>query len=192
MLAQQHTLMRIAQQNLLLSDSIHNANVADKLTEFDIGSHVLALPRTQPKTRLHTLWTGPYRALEKEGGKYTVLDLTTNKTKMYHVTQLKYFQHDNTRTDPADIARRDHHAFFLEEILSFRGDVRKVSTVTFRVKWLAYDESYNSWEPWRLLIGNEVLHKYLIRVNLKNLVPRKFILNYTNYAPTPQRKEQQN
>ena len=85
---------------------------------------------------------------------------------MYHVTHLKYFQYDNTRTDPADIVRRDHHAFFVEEILSFRGDVKKVSTVTFRVKWLAFDESYNSWEPWRLLMNNEVLYKYLIRVNL--------------------------
>ena len=79
-----------------------------------------------------------------------------------------------------DIARRDHHEFFVEEILFFKGDVKKVSSLTFRVKWLAYDISYNSWEPWKQLMDNAVLHKYLIKVNLKNLIPRKFLLNYAD------------
>ena len=112
----------------------------------------------------------------------------TNRRKIYHVTQLKHSQYDSMRTDPADITRRDHHEFFVAEILSFRGDVNKVSTLTFRVKWLAYDESCYSWEQWRLLMNNEILHKYIFRVNLKNLIPRKFILNYTYYAPTLQTK----
>ena len=120
MQAQQKDVMRIAQQNLMLSDSTNNANIAqstDKITEFEIGSHMLALPRQQPKTILHTLWTGPYRVLETEGGKYQVLDLITNKSKMYLVTQLNEFHYDNTRTEPTDIARRDHHEFcHFEEI----------------------------------------------------------------------------
>ena len=180
MLAQQDNLMRIARQNLLLADSIHNANMSGQVTEYDIGAHVLALPRTQPKTRMHTLWTGPYRVLEKERDKYKVLDLITNKTKIYHVSQLKEFRFDPTRTDPMDIARRDHHEFFVEQILSFKGDVKRVSTLTFRVKWLSYNETYNSWEPWKLLMDNQVLHKYLIRLNLRNLIPRKYQMNYTN------------
>ena len=94
MLKQQENLFRIARDNLLISDSHHNANVANNLPEYDIDSFVLALPRTQPLTRLHTLWTGPYRVVEREGSKYEVLDLITNKHKMYHVTQLKPFQYD--------------------------------------------------------------------------------------------------
>ena len=143
---------------------------------------VLALPRTQPLSRMHTKWTGPYRVVSKEGGKYTVLDLITNKNKMYHVTQLKQFKYDLQNTDPTDIARRDHLKFFVEEILSFKGDVKRVSTLTFRVKWLGYDESHNSWEPWKQLMNTEKLHEFLIKVNQRNLIPRKFLLNYPDTA----------
>ena len=31
-------------------------------------------------------------------------------------------------------------------------------------------------------MDNAVLHKYLIKVNLKNLIPRKFLLNYADPA----------
>ena len=178
MLAQQEILMEMARKNLMESDAIHNASVADRLTEFEIDSYVLAAPRTQPLTRMHTLWTGPYRVLGQESGKYRLLDLTTNETKMYHVTQLKAFHFDPTRTDPADIARRDHLEFFIEEILSFKGDIKRVSTLTFHVKWLGYDESYNTWEPWKQLMNTEQLHKFLVKVNLRHLIPRKFIANY--------------
>jgi hypothetical protein len=183
MLAEQKTLMQIARDNLLLADGVHNSKVANNLTEYDIGTHVLALPRTQPKTRMHTLWTGPYRILEKDGDKYKVLDLIQNKTKMYHVTQLKEFRFDPTKTDPTDVARRDHHEFFVEAILEFKGDIKRVSTLTFHVKWLTCDESMNSWEPWAFLRDNEVLHKYLIKINLRHLIPRKFQLQYAGTNP---------
>ena len=101
---------------------------------------------------------------------------------MYHVTQLKQFKYDLQNTDPTDIARRDHLEFFVEEILSFKGDVKRVSTLTFRVKWLGYDESHNSWEPWKQLMNTEKLHEFLIKVNLRNLIPRKFLLNYPDTA----------
>ena len=178
MLTQQDHLMRIARENLLLADSIHNSGVANNLTEFAIDSYVLALPRTQPLTRLHPQWSGPYRVIEHDGGKYTVLDLITNKHKMYHVTQLKQFNFDPASTDPSDVARKDHLAFFIEEILSFKGDIKRVSTLTFRVKWLGYDETQNTWEPWRELMNNEKLHEFLIKVNLRNLIPRKYLPSY--------------
>ena len=53
---------------------------------------------------------------------YKVLDLITNKYKMYHVTQLKAFKYDPLRTDPTDVARRDHLEYFVERIISFTGD----------------------------------------------------------------------
>ena len=77
----------------------------------------------------------------------SLLDLVTNKEKMYHVTQLKQFIFDAYYTDPTDIARRDYLEFYVEKILSFKGDIKRVSTLTFLVKWLGYDETHNSWEP---------------------------------------------
>jgi hypothetical protein len=117
--------------------------------------------------------------VEREGSKYKVLDLITNKHKMYHVTQLKPFQYDPLRTDPTDIARRDHLEFFVEKIISFKGDIRKVTTLTFLVKWLGYDDTHNTFEPWKSLMNNEHLHEFLIQHNLRNLIPRKYLLNYS-------------
>ena len=126
--------MRIATDNLMLANNQHNAHVSNNLTEYEIDSFVLALPRNQPLTRLHTLWSGPYRAVSREGSKYKVLDLTTNKYKMYHVTQLKAFKYDPLQTDPTDIARHDHLEYFVERTISFTGDIRKVSALMFLVK----------------------------------------------------------
>ena len=173
MLQQQKELMRIAKDNLLLADSVHNANVATNLTEFAIDSYVLALPRTQPKTRLHPQWSGPYRVIENNAGKYKLLDLISNREKMYHVTQLKQFQYDPTITDPTDIARRDNLEFYVEKIISFVGDVRKVTSLIFLVKWLGYEEKTH--EPWKQLKDNVKLHGFLISNNLKHIIPRKYM-----------------
>ena len=178
MLHTQQNLIRISRELLLQSDKEHNEEFRESITEFAIGSFVLAQPRTQPATRMHTPWTGPYKVITFQKGQYKVLDLITNKHKIYHVSQLKQFYYNTTQTDPVDIARRDHLEYFIEEILAFEGDIKRVSTLRFHVKWLGYDESYNSWERWGNLMNTEQLHKYLISVNLKHLIPRKFHLNY--------------
>ena len=177
MLQQQKDLMKIAKENLLLADSIHNANIAMNLTEFAIDSYVLALPRTQPKTRLHPQWSGPYRVLENDAGKYKVKDLITDKDKWYHVTQLKQFQYDPTKTNPTDIARRDNQEHYVERIISMAGDKTKVSSLTFLVKWLGYDDIDNTYEPWNGMKDNIKLHEFLIEKNLRHLIPRKYLLS---------------
>ena len=178
MLQTQNNLMRIARELLIQTDKEHNDKIQHNITEFLIGSFVLAQPRTQPATRMHTPWTGPYKVIASQKGQYKVLDLITNKQKMYHVSQLKQFYYNNTQTDPVDIARRDHLEYFVEDILAFEGDVKRVSTLRFHVKWLGYDESHNTWERWANLMNTEQLHNYLISVNLRHLIPRKFLLNY--------------
>ena len=97
---------------------------------------------------------------------------------MYHVTQLKAFKYGPLQTDPTDVARRDHLEYFVERIISFTGDTRKVSTLMFLIKWEGSTETTN--EPSKNLMNNECLHQYLIKHNLRNLIPLKFQLNYTN------------
>jgi hypothetical protein len=178
MLKIQSDLTRITKDLLIRSDAEHNASIADVLTEFAVGTFVLAAPRSAPATRLHTYWTGPYQVISSQKGQYKLMDLITNKFKMYHVTQLKPFFYDKDKVDPVDIARRDHLEYFIERILEFDGDIKRVSTLRFHVKWLGYDDSHNSWERWKNLMNTEQLHTYLISVNLRHLIPRKFLLNY--------------
>ena len=49
--------------------------------------------------------------------------------------------------DPRDIALRDRDEYFVEKILAYRGDIGRLTTLVFHVKWRGYDESFNSWEP---------------------------------------------
>ncbi len=56
---------------------------------------------------------------------------------------MKPFIFDPLNLNPTDITRRDHIKLFIEKILEMAGDVKKVSTLDFKVKWLGYDDTYN-------------------------------------------------
>ena len=178
MLTMQNKLFNISKKILEDSDKEHNAQNTSAVTEFPINSFVLVAQRSAPDTRLHTLWRGPMRVIDNKHGEYTLLDLTTNKEKQYHSTQIKQFQFNPLRTNPTDVARKDYLEFFIEKILQRIGDTTKLSTLKFKIKWLGYDETYDSWEPWANLREMEILHKYLIVENLRHLIPIQFKDNY--------------
>ena len=173
MLHDQEVLLSTASELLRKADEAHKDDQSTNLTVFATDSYVLAAPRSQPETRMHTQWSGPYKVLSHDGNEYTLLDLVTTRTKKYHVSKLKQFVFDTMNTDPTDIARRDHLEFLVEKILEFNGDCSKVSSLQFKVKWLGYDETYNSWEPWSALRDTEQLHHFLMQVNLQHLIPKK-------------------
>jgi hypothetical protein len=87
---------------------------------------------------------------------------------------MKPFIFNPLTTDPLDIARRDYLEFFIEKILEMVGNVKKVSTLDFKVKWIGYDDTYNLWLPWKDLRDTEILHEYPKANKLQQLVPKKF------------------
>jgi hypothetical protein len=94
MLQIQDNLIKIARKILVESGKEHNSQNSSDTTEFLVDSFVLVQQRSAPKTRLHTVWRGPMRVIKNTRGEYTLLDLTTNKEKKYHSTQLKQFHFD--------------------------------------------------------------------------------------------------
>ena len=178
MLQIQHTLTVLARNVLKETDDVHLSLNSNAATDFLPGSFVLVAHRSAPETRLHTLWRGPMRVIRNTRGEYILFDLITNKEKRYHVSQLKQFNFNPARTDPLDVARKDYLEFFIEEVLYHTGQTDRISTLRFKIKWLGYDESYNSFEPWANLRDMEILHRYLIHNNLRKLIPGKFQENY--------------
>lgn len=174
----QDELIRITAQLLRESDELHIANQSPNVTQHAIGSFVLVHQRTSAPTRMHTLWKGPMRVVSNVLDEYTLLDLIQNKEKKYHLSQIKPFNFDPAKVDPTDIARRDYLEFFIEDILDMTGNIRTLSTLKFKVKWLNYPQANNSWEPWRNVRKAQKVHEFLIQKNLKNLIPREFIANY--------------
>jgi hypothetical protein len=90
---------------------------------------------------------------------------------------MKPFRFDPLVTNPIDIARKDYLEFFIEEILDMKGDGKRVSTFSFLVKWLGYDDIQNSWEPWKNVRDTDKVHEYLRANNMANFIPKKFKTN---------------
>ena len=174
MLQAQFLAIKAAKQALEKADKLHVSTSPTEITQFAPDTFVLVMQRAAPETRLHTLWRGPFRVLRNSQSQYTLLDIISGKEKLYHVTQLKAFHFNPLRTDPVDIARRDYLEFFMESIVKFKGSFDKLSSLQFLVKWLGYDETHNTWEPWKNLRKAAVLHKFLIEEKLRNKIPKEF------------------
>ena len=119
MLHMQTKLSYIAKDFLEESNNKHNTESSLEPTEFLIDSFVLVQQHsitTTPETRLQTPWRGPLRVLNSKRGEYTLLDLTTNKEKKYHSSQIKQFHIDPMQTDTSDVSRKDYFEFFVEDI----------------------------------------------------------------------------
>jgi transposase InsO family protein len=181
MLLFQDEVMERARSILQETDSLHIASSSATVpTSYLPGTYVLVKYRNSSNlypapTRLHTFWKGPLRVISNKLSEYLLLELVTNQQKSYHVSDMKPFIFDPLNTNPLDIARRDYLEFFIEKILEMAGDVKKVSTLDFHVKWLGYNDTYNLWLPWKDLRETDILHSYLKENNLGNLIPKKFI-----------------
>ena len=165
-------------------------------TRFDVGSYVLISYNPQkmnakPPTKLHPRLKGPYLVANVQGDKYSCQNLVTDEIEDSHVTRLREFRYDERYVDPSDIALRDRDEFYVKKILAHRGDVGRLKTLAFHVKWRGFDESFKSREPWRKnLRETEMLHRYLILHGLQKLIPAKFRERYPELALGRRRRRQ--
>ena len=171
MLTLQNRLVKISQDLLQLSDAKHLASTSSTLTEFAIGTHVLVAYEAGPPTRLLTRWRGPMKILNHHKSEYLLLDLVTGKEKLFHVKNMRIFRFDPISVNPLDVARRDYNEFFVDKIIEHKGDFRKVSTLTFKVRWLHYTPEYDTWDPWKNLRHLTPLHEYLRAIGKAKLIP---------------------
>jgi len=152
-------------------------------TDFPVGSFVLvSFPQTgmgrKPPTKLHPRLKGPYQVVNKRKDKYTLRNLLTNSMEDFHITSLHPYYQNAQFISPQEVILRDKDEFQIETVLAHRGDTTKLSSLQFQVKWLGYDDSVNSWEPWKTIRATTQLHNYLISQNLQNLIPKAFRHEY--------------
>ena len=174
MIATQDRLTSLTKEIQQKEDQIHMESISAPLTVFEAGSFVLVQRRSGLPSRLHTLWLGPMKVLSNEGSEYCLFNLITLKEKLYHAKHMKPFLFNPHLTTPTDVARRDYLEFFVEKILQHQGNIKRMSTLQFLVKWSTYDDSHNSWEPYSNLRKTAVLHAYLREKKLLSLIPAEF------------------
>ena len=184
LLAQQELVLRVAQETQMKRDTSsleENATRGKGMkTEFPINSFVLmrypaGLGNShRPPTKLHTRWQGPFRVSNFKGDEYVLQNLVTLKESRHHVQELAPFRWDAEIVDPKEVAWRDHDAFEIDHIVSHEGDWKRLSSLRFRVRWVGYDASEDTREPWKNLRTNHALHEYLRRIGQHKLIPSAF------------------
>jgi Chromo (CHRromatin Organisation MOdifier) domain len=82
---------------------------------------------------------------------YDILYYHYYDKKKKNIIYLIEFIFNPSRESPLDVARKDYLEFFIEKILHHTGNITRLSTLNFKVKWQGYDDSYDSYEPWKNL-----------------------------------------
>ena len=185
MLLIQQQLNNMAENQLKSNDAIHVEVNIHPETIFEVGSFVLTLNPKGPETRLHCRWRGPFKVVARDKSQYTLLNLITKKTRDVHASQIKTFRFNPSKRNPADIARRDYMEFFIEEIIAHSGNKSRPTQMKFHVKWLNYDVTHNTWEPWSYLRTTDQLIQYLRDNDMSSIIPKQFRDVNNNNAEDP-------
>jgi Chromo (CHRromatin Organisation MOdifier) domain len=100
----------------------------------------------------------------------------TNPIYLHTETILRHetYNFDPSTTNPLDVAGRDHLDYFVQKVFAHRGNLQFKRNLEFHVRWLNYDESHDSWEPYAALRDTAPLHRYLHLHKLEKLIPQKF------------------
>ena len=194
MITQQKTILDLAQRIQHEKDMAHLAEQNPFVTEFALGSYVLAnyhstegvVRHKGPPNKFLSYLRGPFKVVDRERDTYTIRSLVTKKDERIHVKELRQFIHNDDEQELYRVALRDHHDHFeIAKILSHRGDPKYRTDMEFLVRWRGYAESENLWLPYSELRDSAALHEYLLaqptRI-MQKLVPTKFFVNGA-YAP---------
>lgn len=104
--------------------------------------------------------------VEIVGQTYYCQDLVTQKINPFFIDRLKLFKWASDKVDAEgalQLAEPDHDEFVVESILDHRGDVRRKSSLEFKVHWLGYEQDEDSWEPYKGVRHLALLDEYVAR-----------------------------
>ncbi len=171
---------RLANENYLES---RREIIGDDRTSFAVGSYVLLqfhdssfVTRRRP-SKLSMNYQGPYRVIAQNNNtEYEIENLVNQEILTVHIKELRPFYHNET-INPKDIARHAAGEFFIHSIVDVQGDRNPrhnryfKKNLLFKVHWLGYDDSYDTWEPYKELRLNKQFHAHCQSNNLKYLIP---------------------
>ena len=172
-ISRQHTVLIAAQEHQLQSDQHKVVENDPDITDYPVNSYVLYTPPMGRSNKLLPRHKGPYQVIGRKQSIYIIEDLIRGKQIKTHVHNLRAFLYNPTQINPLDIAQQNEQEFIVEEIVAHRGDHHRRSTMEFLVRWTGYDESSNSWEPYKALMHVDKLHDYLREHRMRSLIPRE-------------------
>jgi len=187
LIRQQNQVIEKVREIAIEHDRQHTVtNNDNKNTIYSVNSYVLlAWPTTRMDpygrpSRLDVLYRGPYKVISHDQDTYIIMDIITNKLlPPRHVSMLRPYNYDSTRTDPVVIANKDHPEYYLvEKIVDYKGNFDQKKSLRFEVKWIGYDET--TWEPYSVVSKTEAFVKFLNENQLHKHLPVNLVDNIPN------------
>jgi len=160
--AEYHNLLNIAkqtQERYIQSSLQRNEG---KGREFDANEYILI--ENSAESKIDTPWIGPLVVVQKCGSNtYECQDLRTKKISIYPSVKMKRFYFNPDTTNPLVEAAKDHEEYEVQEILEHRknGNANKLNNFEFKIRWKNYQESDDSWLPYKEVRQLEALDNYL-------------------------------
>ena len=178
LVAAQAKIIELAQHNQIHRNAEHMAKDSKTPTVFPVGSLVISkyhkvLGKAKPPTKLHLYRYGPLKVVSFDSqGRYVLTNTATGKEEKKHLTDLKAYEDDSDHYDAEAVAEVDQHVWRIDTILSHSGNIKKVSSLKFKVRWAGDVTPKESTEPWKNLRLTEQMHAYLRSKKLDRLIPK--------------------
>ena len=139
-------------------DSQHLVDALNPSSGFAVDSNVPLEPVNGPKGRLDTRRPGPFQEIGNKGNSYILLNL--NSLPTYH----KWYSFSLTLIESTPD----------QSLHSQTYRCKQTKSLLLKVRWLGYDTSHVTWEPWENLNSVDKLHSYLKEIDWLNEIPRRF------------------
>ena len=153
----QGRIIALAEQRLRKRDQKHLASRKGAEPQYLPGEYVLVEHRHNslrkgPKSKLLPYKAGPLLVQQKlPEGMYSLRDLITMTSKVYHVSKMSPFRYDERTLQPIQVAATDtFDQFVIEKVMAMKGDPRgPKSQIEFQVRWAGFSEANDSWISWK-------------------------------------------
>ena len=190
----QQYIIEIALQNQIQTDlsHIHRKQLSTSQPyDFQSGQYVIySGPNTfqQTDTRSDKLtphYKGPYQIVDITSQNITVRNLLNQQIRTVHPAHIHPFVVDPNKIDPTEIAQKASQEYVIEKILKINGYQNNKGRyhktgLEAQVRWKGYDESEDSWEPYKQLRYNTMFIKYCQQNGLQYLIPTNIDSNDLN------------
>ena len=128
--------------------------------------------------KLSPHYKGPYQIVTVTSQQVHVRNLLNNKIIVCHPAHIHPFVVDPNRVNHNDIAQQAATEYVVEKVLKINGVINprtrrfyKNNSLECLIRWAGYDESEDSWEPYKELRYNDQFIEYCQQHNLQYLIP---------------------
>jgi hypothetical protein len=171
----QRTLIEVARNNQLATDSHHMREALRFSHLFPVNSYILYRPPDNSRSKTQVPKACPYIVMSILGDKYFIQALLTHKVIDTHASNLSEFRYDSSSgLNPIEVAARNAGKFFFEKILDHTDNVRQRSKMTlFRARWKGQTPDDDAWQPIKTVRETQAFVDYCKEKKLSSLVSKR-------------------